>query len=696
MNADTLERYEQFLRAEPIESILSRNLGFLLDDNRLVSAVKLDLSLKNRTEDGRVILGGAPYLLRADFDRRHWTAGLRVLLAHEVQHDNSSDSDALGRVREFSERLFEEKGFRPFVGRILGQRVMNILEDARVNNIICSRFPGYVPMLRFVNYAKTEGLAPESKLDEFLVRLEICALTGLGSGLGESIKMLVDAAAVAPTCADCERICSQLLTSASELLAQLCNAEADLPAALERINAQVEDYAFSSSSRLEQRGDGSDSYLRSHSPEPGTERKGTPDDGDDADGDKGDSASPGSGDNSERHGDMSGSLTGSDVKPKDSAGTDGREDRGASSSAGRSTNHGQSSSLGIKNDSGSALSKAAAEGPNSVREVIGAGFSHKRAAALTEAELDQMLSNAASELLRERRYEKLSTVQAAGESRLSLDDRSKLSGTYSSVKFEESSINPTRRRLPPAYAEKARQMHKRLDRILREQRRRSLSQRRGALSESELWKIPLGSKHIFKSKTPPKTRETAFYLLIDRSGSMGTGLGNGNSKLFTALMTAAMIEEALKDIAYTKIVAFDGGPDIVEHCVIKDFEQKEFGSRCYDAITQISAGNGNKDGYSIRVASMELIKRCEKRRILVVLSDGLPSAYRGETEAIEDVRSAVHEAKRRGIIVIPVIYAADTKHSLDAYTQMYGKSLVLASDSSILSEFEKLLIKLIK
>lgn len=696
MNADTLERYEQFLRAEPIESILSRNLGFLLDDNRLVSAVKLDLSLKNRTEDGQVVLGGAPYFLRADFDRRHWTAGLRVLLAHEVQHDNSSDSDALGRVREFSERLFEEKGFRPFVGRILGQRVMNILEDARVNNIICSRFPGYVPMLRFVNYAKTDGLAPESKLDEFLVRLEICALTGLGSGLGESIKMLVDAAAVAPTCADCERICSQLLTSALELLAQLCNAETDLPAALEKINAQVEDYAFSSSSRLEQRGDGSDSYLRSHSPEPETERKGTPDDGDDADGDKGDSASPGSGDNSERHGDMSGSLTGSDVKPKDSAGTDGREDRGASSSAGRSTNHGQSSSLGIKNDSGSVLSKAAAEGPNSVREVVGAGFSHKRAAALTEAELDQMLSNAASELLRERRYEKLSTVQAAGESRLSLDDRSKLSGTYSSVKFEESSINPTRRRLPPAYAEKARQMHKRLDRILREQRRRSLSQRRGALSESELWKIPLGSKHIFKSKTPPKTRETAFYLLIDRSGSMGTGLGNGSSKLFTALMTAAMIEEALKDIAYTKIVAFDGGPDIVEHCVIKDFEQKEFGSRCYDAITQISAGNGNKDGYSIRVASMELIKRCEKRRILVVLSDGLPSAYRGEAEAIEDVRSAVHEAKRRGIIVIPVIYAADTKHSLDAYTQMYGKSLVLASDSSILSEFEKLLIKLIK
>lgn len=696
MDAAALERYESFLLTEPIESILNRNLGFLLDDNRLVSAVKLDTSLKNRTEDGQIVLGGAPYLLRSGFDRRHWAAGLRVLLAHEVQHDNSSDADALKRVSEFSERLFEERGFRPFVGRILGRRVMNILEDARVNNMICCRFPGYVPMLRFVSYAKADSLAPGGALESFLAQLETCALTGLGFGLGEGIKKLIDAAAVAPACSDCERICLQLLTSAAELFAQLCSAEQDMPAALERINAQIEDYAFSAEMRLEQRGDGSDSYLRSHAPEPETERRGTPDDGDDAGGDKGDSASPGSGDNSERHGDMSGSLTGSDVKPRGSAGTDGREDRGASSSAGRSTNHGQSSSLGIKNDSGSALSKAFAEGPSSVREVIGAGFSHKRSAALTEAELDQMLSNAASELLRERRYEKMSTVQAAGASRLSLDDRSKLSGAYSAVKFEESSIVPTRRRLPPQYAEKARQMHKRLDRILREQRIRSLSQRRGALSESELWKIPLGSKHIFKSKTPPKTRETAFYLLIDRSGSMGTGLGNGSSKLFTALMTAAMIEEALKDIAYTKIVAFDGGPDAVGHCVIKDFEQKELGSRCYDAITQISAGNGNKDGYSIRVASMELVKRCEKRRILVVLSDGLPSAYRGEAEAIEDVRSAVHEAKRQGIIVIPVIYAADTRHSLEAYAKMYGRNLILASGSSILSEFEKILIRLIK
>ena len=42
MSDAAFERYAEFLRADPIESILARNLSFLLDDNKLVSAVKLD------------------------------------------------------------------------------------------------------------------------------------------------------------------------------------------------------------------------------------------------------------------------------------------------------------------------------------------------------------------------------------------------------------------------------------------------------------------------------------------------------------------------------------------------------------------------------------------------------------------------------------------------------------------------------
>ena len=174
----------------------------------------------------------------------------------------------------------------------------------------------------------------------------------------------------------------------------------------------------------------------------------------------------------------------------------------------------------------------------------------------------------------------------------------------------------------------------------------------------------------------------------------GSGVGGGQSKLFTALATAAVLEEALKGIAYTKIVAFDGGTNAVEHCVIKDFEQKELGSRCIDAMTQIAAGNGNKDGYSIRAAALDLAKRTERRKILMVLSDGLPSGYFSEAEAIDDVRTAVQAARRRGLLVIPIIYTARTDENVDAYRRMYEKSMIFADSVGMLGEFERLLMKL--
>ena len=203
--------------------------------------------------------------------------------------------------------------------------------------------------------------------------------------------------------------------------------------------------------------------------------------------------------------------------------------------------------------------------------------------------------------------------------------------------------------------------------------------------------MPLDAKDVFRRKAPPSKRETAFYLLIDRSGSMGAGIGDGNSKLFTALATAAVLEEALKGIAYTKIVAFDGGTNAVEHCVIKDFDQKEIGSRCIDAMTQIAAGNGNKDGYSIRAAALDLAKRTERRKILMVLSDGLPSGYFSE-----DVRTAVQAARRRGLLVIPIIYTARTDENVDAYRRMYEKSMIFADSVGMLGEFERLLMKLVR
>ena len=121
---------------------------------------------------------------------------------------------------------------------------------------------------------------------------------------------------------------------------------------------------------------------------------------------------------------------------------------------------------------------------------------------------------------------------------------------------------------------------------------------------------------------------------------------------------------------------------------------RQYGKK-YPRMTQIAAGNGNKDGYSIRAAALDLAKRTERRRILMVLSDGLPSGYFSEAEAIDDVRTAVQTARRRGLLVIPIIYTARTDENVDAYRHMYEKSMIFADSVGMLGEFERLLMKLV-
>lgn len=686
-----LARYRAFLAAEPITPLLRRSLALLVPGNIRVDTVTADDSLRCTTDGTAVTVGGAEYLLRADFDARHWTAALRVLLAREIQHDSSSDRDVCAAFAADAGAYFHAHyALAPETGALLGQRILNILEQARTDNILCRRFPGYLPLLRFVCYAQLEAAAPGSALEALLCELEAFALTGIPyrDPALSAVRAEVEAAILAPSAAACAEIGRRILTALAPELARLCsNADADV---LARIAAQLVDYAFSEADRAEAFGDGCDSRLRLHSEAQDAARQGPSADGEDADLDKGDSAAGGSGDNSERYGDMSGSLASQEVKSSGSAGTNGREDRGRSSSVGRSGNHGQSGATATTSDTVSAAQKAASGGPESLREVLGTGWGAHRGFALSAAETDAMLAAAAQAL------EQQLHVAGPCAARLDAGERQGLAERYAGLTFTETYITPGGGRLPPAFAERAKALHHRLDKLLRQQRERSASQRTGALSQRELWKIPLDAKDVFRRKAPPSKRETAFYLLIDRSGSMGAGIGGGNSKLFTALATAAVLEEALKGIAYTKIVAFDGGTNAVEHCVIKDFDQKEIGSRCMDAMTQIAAGNGNKDGYSIRAAALDLAKRTERRKILMVLSDGLPSGYFSEAEAIDDVRTAVQAARRRGLLVIPIIYTARTDENVDAYRRMYEKSMIFADSVGMLGEFERLLMKLVR
>lgn len=49
-------------------------------------------------------------------------------------------------------------------------------------------------------------------------------------------------------------------------------------------------------------------------------------------------------------------------------------------------------------------------------------------------------------------------------------------------------------------------------------------------------------------------------------------------------------------------------------------------------------------------------------------------------------------ARRRGLLVIPIIYTARTDENVDAYRRMYEKSMLFADSVGMLGEFERLLM----
>ena len=129
---------------------------------------------------------------------------------------------------------------------------------------------------------------------------------------------------------------------------------------------------------------------------------------------------------------------------------------------------------------------------------------------------------------------------------------STLQSLYKNVTFTETFITPKNKPLPPEYLSEAKRLHTKLDRILKEQRVREASQRKGSLNPESLWKLAVCDPDVFARKTPPKKCESDFYLLIDRSGSMGTGYGNGNSRLRLQSMLLTLTCQRFKALILKK------------------------------------------------------------------------------------------------------------------------------------------------
>ena len=209
----------------------------------------------------------------------------------------------------------------------------------------------------------------------------------------------------------------------------------------------------------------------------------------------------------------------------------------------------------------------------------------------------------------------------------------------------------------------------------------------GKLDSMRTAMLAAGEVNVFKEMKESKGTSACAELILDNSGSMGYGAG---SKREAACKALAKIEMGFAKYFPIKMLAFDASGDYVIHEIIKNWKERFSRSAAWNFLEKGRYGSSNNDSFSIRVAMEDLSKRPEKRKLLVVLSDGAP-CYGGA----EDVKAAVREARRRGITVVG-IYFTDPEYGYDdseLFKEMYEKDYIICEPNEITSNLARVLKK---
>ncbi len=155
----------------------------------------------------------------------------------------------------------------------------------------------------------------------------------------------------------------------------------------------------------------------------------------------------------------------------------------------------------------------------------------------------------------------------------------------------------------------------------------------------------------------------ALQLLLDGSGSMNGGRDSQVTKV------AILLAEFCKEVGIPVSVYWHS----CNYCTgtVNIFQQKEFTDSSIEGICVHGCYGSNRDGQAIRFAARNLAKQPEQHKILLLLSDGQPSAYRSNEEASEDIAYSLNFCKRKKIDFIAGAFADDKVVLKELYGEKY-------------------------
>ena len=182
--------------------------------------------------------------------------------------------------------------------------------------------------------------------------------------------------------------------------------------------------------------------------------------------------------------------------------------------------------------------------------------------------------------------------------------------------------------------------------------------KKGKLDQSRLsricFKAPGFSERIFKNKIENKVLDAAITVLVDMSGSMS------GEKVQYALASTLLVNEVCSTLNIpVEILGFtdcrdkhgDHQPAMIIYKSFQDFKVSDDHLKEYFGRSSRYM-SGNPDGENILWAHDRLIKRKERKRVMIVMSDGSPAASKSSSGLGQFTDKVIKEIERSKVVDI--------------------------------------------
>lgn len=241
---------------------------------------------------------------------------------------------------------------------------------------------------------------------------------------------------------------------------------------------------------------------------------------------------------------------------------------------------------------------------------------------------------------------------------------------------------------PSSIKSKAGRNRRKIERFLKDVETEALTGRyEGVFDKRAASKFIIGKSDVFMRRDIPSEFSSCAMIIKDDSGSMGW---SGKEK--NAIGALAEIEEIFKGLIPLKIETFSTMEGNLSK-VIKDWNDDDMTRNYAESYSRYNFPNGgNNDDFAILAASMQLLKRPEKNKLLIVIGDG-------EIPCPENVKKVIHWSRKQGIFIV-FVFISESQEILRSMEgrikEVYEKMYTLCEPEKIADVLVNYMKKFIK